>query len=110
MKPLFFTSVLLVAITAVGQNQPSTRSSSQGGQASNQVEANSGLCYAIRTFTVGGDVEQLQQLQPYRTAPRTTTCTPANRFRAKYIPNLTRIPDVSRARCPNCSTVPITLK
>jgi hypothetical protein len=112
MRFLIFASILLMAISAIGQNQPSTRISGQGGQASSQLDGyattypqtNSGLCYAIRTFTMEGNGEQLH---PYKEAPAPTTCTPANRFRVKYIPKLTFLPYVRRAKCPGCSTVPM---
>jgi len=99
MRLLLFASILLVAFSAVGQNQPSTRSSAQGGQASRldhqatgHLQTNS-RCFAIEIFRPNGSV-------------RHSTCTDASLFRARNIPNLTVIPQLTRARCSDCSTVP----
>src|SRR5215469_1180382 len=98
MRLLLFASILLVALSAVGQNQ-STRSGAQGGQtskvddqATSYPQTNSG-CFAIETFRFDS-VEQPQPDHPVWRggSVRHSTCTDSSLFRVRNVPNLTLRP------------------
>ena len=92
MRPLALASVLLVTLGAVAQNQPSaatgdkapaisneTRDSTTRQNGANDVRART--CYTLRTYL----------FEPSDGGVRPTgsiTCTPAEKFRAMYIPTL----------------------
>lgn len=55
-------------------------------------------CYALRTYQVQRS-EKVQSLSP----PRVTTCTPAGKFRVKYLPETVKEREVRKAACPECA-------
>src|ERR1700756_5590972 len=105
MRHLIFASILVMAITAIGQIEPNTRSRTQGGQALRLDDQATGypqtnsVCYAIETF-------RFKNIRPLDSV-RHSTCTDAHLFRVRNIPNLTVIPHLSLARCSGCSMVPM---
>jgi hypothetical protein len=89
MRYLVLASVLLIAIGAAAQNSP-------------RPTDESGRCFSIVTYHVKPS-EHIAQHATMRQA--ITTCTPANRFRAEYIPNAVLHRDVVPASCLGCSLV-----
>ena len=77
---------LLVSMAAVAQELP--LGTPQSG------------CYALRKYQVARS-EKVQPLSP----PRVTTCTPASKFRVKYLPETVREREVRKAGCPECEPV-----
>lgn len=89
MKLLVFSSLVLMATGAAAQNLPS-------------VPASPDTCYTLRRY----QVEPSEKLQPLSKPARTTTCTPASRFRVKYLPETVAPREPKRAKCVECDREP----
>lgn len=89
MKLLVFSSLVLMAVGAAAQNPP-------------RVPDTPDTCYTLRSYRV----QPSEKLQPLSRPPRLTTCTPASRFRVKYLPDAVEVRAPKRARCVQCDREP----
>lgn len=107
MRLVYLACTLLLAIAACAQSTPMVPAAGQQSQIpswNGPSAANRRLCYSI--VTIHGHPRESFPLNEPLPRSYVTTCTPANRFRAEYIPNATLHRDAVPAHCPDCATLP----
>ena len=125
MRLVIFASAFLIATAAAAQNLPSHAPGAAPSVVPPVIlsQGTSDTCLAIRTIRVPrtervpliapNPAPDPQARGPFYVLPRSisrtggeATCTPANRFRAMYIPNPTVRRDAVPALCPDCVVLP----
>lgn len=89
MKLLVFSSLVLMAAGAAAQNPPT-------------VPATPDTCYTLRRYRV----KRSEKPQPLSKPLESTTCTPASRFKVKYLPSTAEPREPQRTKCVECDKEP----
>lgn len=104
MRLVILAVTLTLATATCAQEAPKPAAPEQFLPPTVLSQGSSHTCLSIRTYRG----RRAEHIPAGATAPaeRPTTCTPANRFRAEYIPNAVLRRDTVPARCPDCAILP----
>lgn len=106
MKLAMMAPILLLATSLAAQNAGSPHAVAASDNTSFSLPEHADTCYVLRTYYAPRSERPKQLSGPMRT----TTCTPASRFRVKYLPNATEAHEPVRAKCPECDDKPGAMK